>query len=955
LKEISTGLPVEKETYAFGSFRLMPTQRTLLDGGRPLHLGSRALDILVMLVERAGATVPKDELITRVWPDTTVDDASLRVHIAALRKALGDGRSGNRFIANVPGRGYAFVASAVREQTQPLVVPPRRQVPGNDIPASLTRIIGRDGVIASLAEQLRRRRLLTIVGAGGIGKTTVAIAVAETVRGSFADGVWFVALASLPNPDLVPSALGGVLGIPLPGANPVAGLVAWLRDKQALIVLDNCEHVVGAAATLAEEIVRSAPRVSVLATSREPLRAEGEWRHRLAPLEFPRDAINLAASDALRYPALQLFSERATAAADDYTIDDGDIPALVEICRRLDGVPLALELVAAHIGVLGVKNLAARLDDRFALLIQGRRTALPRHQTLRATLDWSYALLPAPEQVILRRLAVFRGDFTMQAARAVAADAALTPDDVVHGIANLVDKSLLVADIGSNITYYRLLEMTRGYTLRVLHDSGEREHVTLLHADYYRELLAHAGVGAAARTKVEWAADYGRQIDNVRVALDWALSDDGNSALGVALAAAASDFWIGMSLLSECCDWGLKAVAQLGAAAGTRDELLLQCSLGQALTFSRGMQSDAKVALTRAVALAESLGDPAYQVRATYVLWQYSLRHVDFRDCLALAGQCTVLAETMSDPAAIAIADFAFGQARYYLGEHIAAAANLERTRAIYPVAMRGGDRIRFSADVPACTLSYQAVAYWSLGLADRAARAAREAVAEARSVNDPVALCISLCGPNSIVLLNMGYLDEAERCIEELIDHSEKHSLTPYHAFGLCAKGRLMAARGNPAEAQRLLRRGIQRSRDVAYYLFDAYFQGELAASLGDAGRIDEGLVEIDSALRYAEQSESLWCIPEILRIKGELLAGRDGATADGVEALFMRSRDLAHGQGALSWELRAAMSLARFWRGRGRADEARALLDGVYGGFTEGFDTTDLRSARSLLERLS
>ena len=197
----------------------------------------------------------------------------------------------------------------------------------------------------------------------------------------------------------------------------------------------------------------------------------------------------------------------------------------------------------------------------------------------------------------------------------------------------------------------------------------------------------------------------------------------------------------------------------------------------------------------------------------------------------------------MSDPAATAIADFAFGQARYYLGEHVAAAANLERTHAIYPVAMRGGDRIRFSADVPACTLSYQAVTYWSLGLADKAARAAREAVAEARSVNDPVALCISLCGPNSIVLLNMGYLNEAERCIEELIDHSEKHSLTPYHAFGLCAKGRLMAGCGDPVEAQRLLRLGIQRSRDVAYYLFDAFFQGELASVLGDAGRIDEGL----------------------------------------------------------------------------------------------------------------
>ena len=296
----------------------------------------------------------------------------------------------------------------------------------------------------------------------------------------------------------------------------------------------------------------------------------------------------------------------------------------MEICRRLDGVPLALELVAAHVGVLGVKGLAARLDDRFALLIQGRRTALPRHQTLRATLDWSCALLPEAEQMILRRLAVFRGDFTIQAAYAVAADASLKPEDVVQGMANLVDKSLLAADIGSNTTYYRLLELTRTYALQLLQDSGERKQVIQRHADYYRELFVRAGSAAAARTKAEWAADYGREIDNLRVALDWALSANGNNALGVALAAAASDFWIAMSLLSECCDWGYKAIAQLGAAAGTRDELLLQCSLGQALTFSRGMQRDAKVALTRAVALAEDLADPGYQVRATYVLWQYS-------------------------------------------------------------------------------------------------------------------------------------------------------------------------------------------------------------------------------------------------------------------------------------------------------------------------------------------
>lgn len=467
---------VTNEGYSFGSFQLLPTQRALLDRGKPMRLGSRALDILITLVEQAGTTVPKSALMTRVWPDTIVDKAALRVHIAALRKAIGDGHSGNRFIVNVPGHGYAFVAPTVCGQTEPATVSACRQFVGNKIPALLTRIIGRDPVIASLTEQIgRRRRLLTIVGLGGIGKTAVAAAVAEAARASFADGVWFVALASLPDPDLVPNAVADVFGIHLPCVNPMAGLTGWLRDKQALIVLDSCEHVIDAAAILAEEIIRSAPYVSVLATSREPLHAEGEWRHRLASLEFPRDAINLTASDALQYSALQLFCERALAATDDYAIEDGDVPSLVEICRRLDGVPLALELAATRTCVLGTKDLAARLNDCFTLLVLGQRTASPRHRTLRALFDWSYVLLTKAEQLLLRRLAVLQGDFTMETACAVVADAKLSTHTIVHGIADLVDKSLIAADVSGNVTYYRLLEMTRSYALNVLPDNDKEE------------------------------------------------------------------------------------------------------------------------------------------------------------------------------------------------------------------------------------------------------------------------------------------------------------------------------------------------------------------------------------------------------------------------------------------------------------------------------------------------
>jgi predicted ATPase/DNA-binding winged helix-turn-helix (wHTH) protein len=948
--------PVDEETFAFGAFRLIPAQRMLLEDGKPLRLGSRALDILVTLVESAGETIRKDQLIARTWPDTVVDEGALRVHVAALRKALGDGGAGKRYITNIPGRGYSFVAPVAREQRRPATVVPDGAGVGGNLPAPLSRIVGRDDIIAALTTQLARRRFLTIVGPGGIGKTTVAVAVAETTSASYRDGIWFVGLASLPDPDLVASALGTVLGISLPSVNPISGLAGWLRDKHALIVLDSCEHVIGAAAATAEAILKAAARVSILATSREPLRAEGEWLHRLSSLELPPRSDDLTPEGALKYSAVQLFNERALASMDEFALGDDDVAPVLEICHRLDGVPLALELAAARVDVFGVKGLAARLDDRFTVLTGGRRTALPRHQTLRAAMDWSYDLLPETEQIILRRVAVFQGDFTIDASAAVAIDDRIGTADVLEGIANLAAKSLISTNVNSEITYHRLLDTTRAYALEKLTESGEGESVRRCHVEHYRDLFRKAGAEAAMRPAGDWRGEYTRQIGNLRAALNWAFSDTGDVRLGVTLAAVATDFWLTVSLLSECCDWGVKALAHLGTAEGTHDEMVLQCGVGLAFTYSRGMTPEARSALTKALMLSEALGDFNYRFRAIYGLWLFALRVVDFRECLALAAKYELLAETNGDPPARATADWMLGMSRYYLGEHAGAAANLQRARTSYPMAMRSGDLIRFGTDMQVSALCYQAVTFWSLGFADKAIRAGRNAIKEARSVNHPVSLCLALAAPSSILLVKMGDLEAAERCIDELIDHAGKHSLIPYYAFGLCSRGSLMAVRGDNTSGERWLRSGLERTREVAYYLFYSFFLAELAEVVASANRIDEGLAEVDAALRYAEESESLWCMPEVLRIKGEILAKRDPADpAAAAEEHFARSLDWARRQQALAWELRAAMSLARLWQHQHRGAEARGLLGSVYGRFTEGFATADLQEARSLLEQLA
>jgi DNA-binding winged helix-turn-helix (wHTH) protein len=322
---------MSSESYLFGPFRLIPSQRLLLDHDKPVRLGSRAFDILLALVERAGETLGRDELTARVWFDTTVDEGALRVHLTALRKALGDVGESARYIGTTRGQGYRFDAKVTRHATDPPRATPATAAANGYLPALLTPVIGRERVVAALTEELKRRRLLTTVGPGGIGKTTVSIAVGRAAQPDYRDGVWFVGLGSLPAPDLVPIAVGTALGLSSQGIDSAADVVARLRDRHALIILDSCEHVVGAVAVLAESVLRSAPGLRVLATSREPLRAEGEWLHRLASLEVPPATGAMTAQAALRYSAVQLFDERGRAAMEGFALSDADVPAVQEI------------------------------------------------------------------------------------------------------------------------------------------------------------------------------------------------------------------------------------------------------------------------------------------------------------------------------------------------------------------------------------------------------------------------------------------------------------------------------------------------------------------------------------------------------------------------------------------------------------------------------------------------
>jgi predicted ATPase/DNA-binding winged helix-turn-helix (wHTH) protein len=472
--------------FSFGPFHLIPTQGLLLEAEKPLRLGSRALDILIALVERRGELVSKEELMARVWPKMFVEPANLTVNVAAVRRVLGDGRNGNRYLVNIPGRGYRFVApvTVVENETPPLaLLQPVASNGSHNLPAQVTKRVGRADTVRILAAQLSQERFVTIVGPGGVGKTSVALAVAEAVAADFEHGVWLVDLAQLSDPRLVPGALASVQGQEALSDNPIPSLVESLRGKQMLLVLDNCAHVVEAAAGLAASILRGAPGVRILATSREPLRVEGERRHRLSPLKVPSASASLTAAEALGFSAIELFVQCAAARLDEFELRDRDVPIVVDLCRKLDGLPLAIEFAAGQIDTFGVRGLSARLAGGLQLLNGGYRTALPRHQTLRAMLDSSYDRLPEPERIVFRRLSIFDGEFSLEAANKVAAGGEVAAAEVIDHVASLARKSLVTANVFGKTPIYRLLETTRCYALEKLRESGEFDVVARRHAE----------------------------------------------------------------------------------------------------------------------------------------------------------------------------------------------------------------------------------------------------------------------------------------------------------------------------------------------------------------------------------------------------------------------------------------------------------------------------------------
>jgi predicted ATPase len=820
---------------------------------------------------------------------------------------------------------------------------------------------------------------VTIVGAGGIGKTTVAVSVAHSLLQEFAGAVCFVDIGSINSPSLLASTVASTLGLKSEREDALPSLLEFLRHARLLLVLDNCEHVIDMSAELAEWAFSKAPSLHLLATSREALRVEGEHVYWLPPLESPPPESPLSAEKALRFSAIQLFCERASAGSSRFHVSDANAPIIARICNKLDGVALAIELAASRVGAYGVEGIASLLDQHLGLHWQGRRSAFPRHQTLHAMLGWSYNLLPQTERLVLADLSVFVGTFTIESAQAVVLGGTSDEALVLSAFDSLVDKSLVSpVTIRDGPIRYRLLETTRAFAFGKLSKGGGLGGTAQRHASYFATLMSAIASECNDPYHDNRTLALREHLGNVRAALDWCfgrhvaevvqpnneqsrkrpmqavkanLADRKNTAIGIDLAAASVPLFLELSLMNECHRWSKSGLALLDDDGhGDRREMALQEGLATSAMWLRGKGGDVDVAITRALHIARERGDTPSYLRLLGGLHIFLIRAGEFKRSSTVAEELEQGARSAGDGLHQVIADWLQGSSRHYLGDQEGAERHHEKGFACAgPGAVHA-----FGVDCRVRAMVVYAKVAWLRGRVDFAADLARQAVSRAKNSGNELNVCFSLLY-SSPVFLWRGDWDAAYEMLEEAMAHPNWHALPSFHATGLALKGEVLMRLGASPQGLDLMLPSLDMMKRDGQGDTMSLAACGLANSLAAVSRFEDAVDVVDDALALAEQEGEAVALPELLRIKGDLLLSLAEPKEPEAEDYLTRSLHCASRQAALSWELRAATTFARLRIKQGRNSEALEMVSSVYGRFTQGFETHDLKVAMKLLTELN
>jgi predicted ATPase/DNA-binding winged helix-turn-helix (wHTH) protein len=969
----------------FGPFELSIGERSLRRAGVVLPLGSRALDLLIYLAERPGEVIAKQELIDRVWSDVTVEEGSIRVHVAAIRKALGDGQTGNRYIANIKGRGYSFVGTiaslAIGAESRNTRLPhPSR------LPVRAIMMLGRETVVSDVSDKLRDERFVTLLGPGGIGKTTIASAVGRALAEEFGGQVHFVDLESLTDPRQVAGAVATSLGLALKSKDAGLELADFVPLRKLLLILDSCEHVIEAVASLAEQLYQQTEEIHVLTTSRELLKVEGEHCYRVLPLDCPPDGSAQTANAVLRYPAARLFAQRVAARAGSFVLTDAEAPFIAEICRKLDGIPLAIELAAGQAAALGMKSTAALLVSRLELLRLSHRTAVPRHRTLKAALDWSYNLLSDGERIVLRRIAAFVGHFTLEGARYAAGELGAGTGEIFDAIAGLVEKSLIATRIDETQAQYRLLDTTRAYALEKLEEHGEAEMVFRRHAEYVTAYLESQTASLLALSTAERGAFYPNpsgnipgapewsfgprsgnqiatglsaastdsgQLGNIRAALEWSFGPDGDDDIATRLAAASTQLFLELSLLIECRVWAERAIARLGDRhKNSRRELEISASLSLALMHSEGSTELVRNAFSRALDVAAIQGESAYELQLLSGLSRYYRWKSDINAALDIASRSKEVALKTGDADDMALAEAMLGAAHHLAGNHVVALQHFEAGLSHSASGWRSsaGQRLFHHSSL---LLVGMARCLLFRGLLDQSLDYAQRGIEEGERSNHAATLCRSL----SLVLpvyLALADSVRSEQYIAQLTELAAAYSLKPYRAVATGLRGRWLLLQNNVHEGVPLLKRALEELHAEAHDSLNMDFVCDLAAGLAAVGQHQEALALTMNAIDEQHRGGKLLYMPALFNVKGLILAARSAEDHPEAERSLLSAIDWAKRQSATLFELKAATDLAELLLKQRRVPEAYKHLSAALDRMPAGMASPDRARALQMLDRL-
>jgi len=871
-----------------GPYRLATGTRELLGAGPPLRLGDRAFNILRLLAERREEVVSKRDLLAGAWPDSIVDEAALRFQIAALRKALGN--AGQVQIVNASGRGYMLSIARAPEQSAKSATP-------NNLPLLDVELIGRDDEIAEVANRMGGCRLLSLVGTGGVGKTTIALAVASRLAGKFRRVGW-IDFSSLDDSSKVVVTAATALQIPLGSGEPIESVVALLQQETALLVLDNCEHVAADAARLADALLKGTEAVRLLVTSREPLRLSREHVHRVQPLPLPPANAGAEAAEVLEYSAIELFAKRAHARS-GYALTDADARAVSTICRHLDGIPLAIQLAAAWIEAFPPQLLAAELQAHLLRAEGGPWDASARHRTLEATLEWSFGRLPAALRDGFARLSVFRGEFDL--------DAAVSVLGVERGaalalLAELVAKSLVEVHRSGNAVAYRLLFVPRAYAEEKLRLSPHERDTRKAHALVVLSWLSRHDASLRDSSELKaWLLKYGPMTDDIRAAMDWALSTAGDRDLACRLADEGAVAWFRLSIPYEGAQYLKKTLAQLELATprNTGVELRIKTICAALMIFSAHW-IEANPPPYEEAATCDA--DRETLKRLAWCHWVVAFRVRRHSEALKYASYFQALADP-NEPSEVLAAERMLGTSAFCAGRIKEGIAALERVVETSLIGVTYSNITRLQYEQTSGALVQLAHAYWMAGRTDESWAAGAKAVATAEATGHGLMIAFAIMWGVAHIAAMSSDPDAAEEALDRLAPYLAGRNVDGTAATAIRAI--VFGLRGAPDKGAALVRELLD-SGGLMTMGYSALI-GMACEVLGRGGDPEMALSAFEEAMAKCIPEAEDCALPDIKRSKAVLiLMARGEAGKVQAATLFDEALAQARAQGAAGWEAR-------------------------------------------------